>query len=232
MLSQIIVSRDKDLRSQYAEQICRENSIENFDKTVIVRDETLKQNAKSIGIEEIKNIQKKIFLKPIRSPMKAVIIEDAQLLTVQAQNSLLKVLEEPPDRTILILSADSADVFIPTILSRCKLVLIDKVLQKFGSGLAEEVASFLSSAGRLKTGDVLKLAESRAKSKEGAVEWCECVIFRLRETLLENINEASSGQMNQDLIKKINIFHSLRHQLKNTNINPRFAIENALLSIK
>lgn len=238
MLSLLVVAKNIELRSKYIEKICSENKIESFDKTIIIRDSSLKQNASSIGIEEIKNIQKKLFLMPIRSPMKAVIIEDAQMLTAQAQNALLKVLEEPPDRTIIILSAVSADTFIPTIISRCRVILLDVEAQKFSDKLITEVKNLLDQKDLMSISEALKIAENRAKDKEEAVEWCECVIIELRNMLLEENLHKSAGKdnklvpywkINAELIEKIRVFQSLRHQIKDTNINTRFAIENALL---
>ncbi len=228
MLSQIVVSKDKIKRGEFIEKICAEYNIDKFDLTVIEKENSIKQNVNSIGIEDIKNIQKKIFLMPIKSQMKAVIIEDAQMLTVQAQNSLLKVLEEPPDRTVIILSSDSSDVFIPTITSRCSVILLDKEIQKYDEDIMIEAQKFLGRIDDMPVSGVLKYAENLAKDKDRATVWAECVILKLRDMLLR---ESIPGQTGYELIEKINVFQSLRSQLKNTNINTRFAIENALLLI-
>src|SRR6266403_3287728 len=99
MVSFIIVAKEKKKREAYVKEYATNHAISPFDRTIIEKD-TGKTATQSIGIENIKLIQKKIFLKPMQSKTKLVVIEDAQLLTPEAQNALLKVLEEPPEHTI------------------------------------------------------------------------------------------------------------------------------------
>ena len=74
----------------------------------------------SIGVEDIRTqVNGDIQVKPYGSPYKIYIIDEAEKMTVQAQNALLKTIEEPPAYGVLILLAESADRLLPTILSRC-----------------------------------------------------------------------------------------------------------------
>jgi DNA polymerase III delta prime subunit len=52
------------------------------------------------------------------------------LLTVQSQNALLKTLEEPPENTSIIICSPSENIFLPTILSRCKIIRLPQELEK------------------------------------------------------------------------------------------------------
>ncbi len=72
----------------------------------------------SIGVEEIRNLQNDIVIKPIYSKKKVYIIKDAHKMTVQAQNCLLKTLEEPPDYATIILTVSSYESLLETIHSR------------------------------------------------------------------------------------------------------------------
>lgn len=73
-----------------------------------------------ISVEEIRNqIVNDIDLKPYSSRYKIYIIPDAQMMNPQAQNALLKTLEEPPEYAIIMLLTSNIDKFLPTILSRC-----------------------------------------------------------------------------------------------------------------
>ncbi len=58
-------------------------------------------------------------IKPYSSPYKIYIIDEAQKLTLQAQNALLKTIEEPPAYAVVMLLADNPDALLPTISSRC-----------------------------------------------------------------------------------------------------------------
>jgi replication-associated recombination protein RarA len=80
----------------------------------------------SISIEMIRNLQKFLQLKTIgTAPLRrAVIIEHAQALTTEAQNAFLKLLEEPPADTLMILTVDSPRSLLPTILSRTQVITV------------------------------------------------------------------------------------------------------------
>ncbi len=74
----------------------------------------------SIGVEDIRTqVVGDMQMKPYHSPYKIYIIDEAEKLTVQAQNTLLKTIEEPPEYGIVIFLTTNADGFLPTILSRC-----------------------------------------------------------------------------------------------------------------
>lgn len=76
----------------------------------------------SIGIEPIRQLKKTIHQKPVYDIVKIVQVEDADTLTQEAQNSFLKLLEEPPTHAVFILLAKSQRNFLPTVLSRLTLI--------------------------------------------------------------------------------------------------------------
>ena len=82
----------------------------------------------SIGIEEIRGqLIDDVGIRPYSSPYKVYIINDAQKLTLQAQNALLKTIEEPPAYAIILLLTDNPDIFLPTITSRCVTLALKPV---------------------------------------------------------------------------------------------------------
>lgn len=90
----------------------------------------------SVGVEDIREqVVGDIQIKPYSSPYKIYIIDDAEKMTIPAQNTLLKTIEEPPAYGIILLLTTNADAFLPTILSRCvtlKLKPVDnKRMKKF-----------------------------------------------------------------------------------------------------
>ena len=70
-------------------------------------------------IETFRELKSKFGLGPMEEPFKVVVITDADRMTPQAANSILKMLEEPPENWIFILTAGDASRLLPTILSRC-----------------------------------------------------------------------------------------------------------------
>ena len=84
----------------------------------------------SIGIDDIRiQVNNDIQIKPYSSPYKIYIIDEAEKLTEQAQNALLKTIEEPPRYAVVILLTNNSNALLQTILSRCvtlKLNAVDK----------------------------------------------------------------------------------------------------------
>lgn len=74
----------------------------------------------TIGVEDVRSqINSDIAVKPYSSPYKIYIINEGEKMTPQAQNALLKTLEEPPAYAVLLILTTNAEELLPTILSRC-----------------------------------------------------------------------------------------------------------------
>lgn len=90
----------------------------------------------SISVDDIRSqVNGDIMIKPYSSPYKIYIIPEADLLTVQAQNALLKTIEEPPEYAVIFLLTENADSLLPTIRSRCVMLKLrnikDKLVKKY-----------------------------------------------------------------------------------------------------
>ncbi|GAA1515305.1 DNA polymerase III subunit delta' [Nocardioides humi] len=101
----------------------------------VVRTEKL-----SIGVDEVRDLVRRASLSPMGDRWQILIVEDADRLTEQACNALLKAIEEPNGRTIWMLCAPTVEDVLPTIRSRCRLVTLS-------TPTAEEVAGFLMGRG-------------------------------------------------------------------------------------
>lgn len=77
----------------------------------------------SIGVDDIRGqINGDIAIKPYSSPYKVYIVNEAEKMTVQAQNALLKTLEEPPAYAVILLLTTNVNALLQTILSRCVIL--------------------------------------------------------------------------------------------------------------
>ena len=90
----------------------------------------------SIGVDDIRvQVNEDIQVKPYNGKYKIYIIPEADLMTVQAQNALLKTIEEPPAYAVLILLTENADKLLPTICSRCVMLKLrnikDRLVKKY-----------------------------------------------------------------------------------------------------
>lgn len=81
----------------------------------------------SLKIEQIREFQSKVAEKPIISKRKVYIINDSDKMTKEAQNCLLKTLEEPPEYVTIILIGSNENKFLSTIKSRCMILHFNKI---------------------------------------------------------------------------------------------------------
>ena len=95
----------------------------------------IEPDGNNIKIEQIREMQKKIQEKPIISQKKVYIIDNADQMTQEAQNCLLKTLEEPPEFATIILIGSNENAFLSTIKSRCMIYhfkrIENDIIQKF-----------------------------------------------------------------------------------------------------
>ncbi|MCD5390268.1 DNA polymerase III subunit delta' [candidate division NPL-UPA2 bacterium] len=78
--------------------------------------------SRQVGIDDIRRLRRQISLKPYQGRMKVYLITEADRMTAQASNALLKTLEEPPANSILILLTSHPASLLPTIISRCQMM--------------------------------------------------------------------------------------------------------------
>jgi len=118
----LIIDGDKTTRSNKALELAKEflgGRLSKFDLLEISNEETDKM---SLGIEVSRQIIDFLKEKPIERKTKGVVIHEAGSLTVEAQNALLKTLEEPPATSFLIMTTQKKTDLLPTVLSRCQIV--------------------------------------------------------------------------------------------------------------
>jgi len=106
---------------------------------------------KTIGVEAARKVNNDALKKPFGNAKKVFIIPDGENLTVEAQNALLKTLEEPPQYVVFIIIIPSASQLLPTITSRCTLISFnpvseDKILKYINEKYPDDVprSKFLS----------------------------------------------------------------------------------------
>lgn len=201
-----------DKTREKTKEIIKQNSVSKFDTEIF-------SSQKAIGIADIRSLQKKIFLKPAYSEKKVVILESFYGATVDAQNAFLKILEEPPPNTIILVLATNLDFVLPTVLSRCSLINIfeRKKLEKLEEEKYLELLVFLIKGEE----NPLVIAQDYGRTKEDALELLENMIIATHTSLANNTRLGKT-------IKKIQQTHTI---IKTTNVNVRFALENLFLNL-
>lgn len=122
----------------------------------------------SIGVDDIREqINDTIMIRPYSSYYKIYIVDDAEKMTAQAQNALLKTMEEPPSYAVILLLTTNQEAFLPTILSRCVQLklkpLQDYVVKQYlteSVGIPQAEADVYAAFARGNLGKAIHLAES------------------------------------------------------------------------
>jgi DNA polymerase III delta prime subunit len=219
MDSFLISSKDKIKLTEKWQEIVNKEKIGKFDVSLVESD-------KSIGIGDVREIQKRLFLKPLQSPKKAVIVDATLGITIEAQNALLKSLEEPPDNTIIILLVSNSEIVLPTIVSRCKVFDFNSSHNSiFGDKEKEDFEKMLGELEKATVADKLKMAQDFGKNKEDTALWSEKMILVIREKILKD------EQGREELLNILKEFEKTNKVLKTSNANPRLALESLFFSI-
>ncbi len=126
---------------------------------------TATRTGSNISKESIRLLQKEMSFAPTEAPHRVGLILQAEAMLAAGANSLLKILEEPPGRSIFILVSDAPDRLLPTILSRCQRLQLRPLtvaeqrqrLQQAGANdVRADLAARLAASGRIRADDVVR----------------------------------------------------------------------------
>ncbi|MFH0800791.1 MAG: DNA polymerase III subunit delta' [bacterium] len=166
-------------------------------------------NIKSIKIDDIRHLQQEFFRKPLEGRRKVYIVTDAMKMHSEAASSFLKILEEPPPNVTFILVAESPSALLPTIVSRCQLVMfsllpkdliVHHLMEKFG--ISPEKAAKVASISEGSLGNAIKLLENDKKwdLREEALNFADKIpstsLFEMIESTSRWAPEAKKKRLN------------------------------------
>ena len=208
----------------------------------------------SIKIEQIREIQKKVAENPIISNKKVYIINDSDKMTKEAQNCLLKTLEEPPEYITIILIGQNENSFLETIKSRCMILHFEKIendiirtflkenyqVDNLDEDLLDTFQGSIGKAINLKDKEniYLKIKELLNFAKKcSIIEFMKKaqIIYEHKENIfeiLENINLILVKFIHQD-INYANCIQIVEETKKRLNSNSNFdmCIDNMILNM-
>jgi len=210
----LVIGGNKEKRWQFALKIAQENLGET--QVLSHPDFFLITGINSIGIEQIRDLEKKLTLKPYKAKIKIAVINEAEKLTHPAQNALLKTLEEPPANSLIILTAAKKDLLLPTIVSRCQISKLKEEID------LEKNSLVVPEIQEKRVGECLKIAIFYSSEKNEAIAFCQQLLLKERASLLNNpsIKKARNIRYILDTLK-----------LLESNVNPILATGNLLLKL-
>ncbi len=163
------------------------------------------QDKSSVGVAEVRAFREDMFLSPSESDAKIYVLENAELLTTQAQNALLKILEEPPGRMYVFLLTESEEKILTTVKSRAQRIATElfepDVLSRYLLQRSEEARSLNLRSGEEyravllraggTVGQALSLLDSNAVSAEN----------KMRSAVLSILSASLPGKPYEELRK-------------------------------
>lgn len=144
--------------------------------------------ANDIRIISIRQMKKEIYLTGIVGKKKIFLISNADSMNLQSANALLKILEEPPGDSVIILTTSRVNSLLPTIVGRCQKIKFDKIPDK-------EISSHLN--GKIKN---LSTVENKFYTAlaDGSITKCNDILeknfLELREKVLEMLSAILTGR--------------------------------------
>ena len=132
--------------------------------------------ASNRGIDDIRELRERVMFKPARGKVKVYILDEAHMLTTEAANAFLKVLEEPPEHVVFVMATTEPHKVPPTILSRCQRYDFRSVPAQV---LAEYMARICEGEGVEAEEGALRLIARRARGsvRDGLVLLEQAILY-------------------------------------------------------
>lgn len=195
----------------------------DLDKNPDIKVLDIPKDKKSIGIGVVREAIKYLAEKPFAGKNKFLIINDANTLTGEAQNALLKTLEEPPSYVTVILLTKTLNDLLGTVISRCRKIQV--VSERIESEKDSVEVNSYHEILNLGLGEKLDWAgEFSKEEREDVLETLEKWVAEARELML---NSPSVSQLNN--VKKI---YTAKKTLEETNTNQKLALEALVLNLE
>lgn len=182
------------------------------------------ESDQSIGIDAIRALIHQCSLQS--SGQRGIWIKDAARLTTEAQNALLKLLEEPPARTTIMLTVSSPDGLLPTIISRCQLIRVRPTATKQDENNRTEQHDFWQQILNTDPPTRLALLPDLGKDRTAYSEFLQAHLRFLHATLYETTSQLSRVRVARALKQLLVADQRIQH-----NANAQLALDWCFLTL-
>lgn len=166
----------------------------------------------TIKIDEIRSMQEKVIEKPITSKKKVYLINNAENMNKEAQNCLLKTLEEPPEFVTILLVTNNENNILVTIKSRCaKMMFTEECIQEFtedDKNRYEELEKIFGNIENYKSIDLLNKLDILYNNKEESIRNLEIINMILMRNAKKNPKYLEYIDYVEQTKKKIQVYNN------------------------
>lgn len=251
----IYEERGYDNREEWEESVHKRVSNNEHPDLIFIKPDKPEDNPTTVSVNNIRNnVNNTVAIRPYEAMYKVYLIEHAECMNQQAQNALLKTLEEPPEYVVIILLATNSDAFLPTILSRVieinagerdvREIISDMISEEW----SRETAHFLSEITFRNGKEIIDFTDKITKEWKVPMRTFLCFVeIILRDVLCykstSKIELIYAEELSQDIVRmasnmsygKIgsatdNIERAIRDLP--LNVNKEFMIEDFLLKLR
>jgi hypothetical protein len=202
-----------------AEVVLQELIFKQFNKTEKEHISFINTDKTTFTIEMVRDLTQSMSYASFKGKIRHVILLSIDQATIEAQNALLKLLEEPPAKTQIWLTAANANKLLPTIISRCEEITIAD-LEKVA--IPQEIVDIAESITTLSHRELIEIAEKHSE-REAAKQ----LVGQL--TLFFHTKLESSGNSHYHTCLRTLLQCS---QYLEANVNVRMAVEHCFFSLK
>ncbi|EHR36311.1 hypothetical protein ACWOAQ_07215 [Helcococcus kunzii] len=235
--SYIIEGNRQDAEEQYIE-FSKKALTDNVDINNLIQ--VISPENNNITIDQIRKITKAIYKKPVKYDYNIFVIEDAHFMRAEAQNALLKTLEEMPNYSIVFMTTNNRFKLLDTIISRSQVICINS-----GDGIdfeAQNTKNIFSLINKVLEGNYYIINKERNLIKELS-EYKHETLFVLTKIFSDALLKNSSDNIKyQSILEKISKFsttsieeiiikiENIKEMLK-VNLNFQIAMEDLIFTI-
>lgn len=217
----LFVGENTSDKKEFTEDFCRlltKRGFENNPNIKLIRPKTDEDEYK-IHIEDIRNLKSFMSLKPYSSEYKLAVIDNAETVTAEAANAMLKILEEPPRHSVLVLTSSKPKLLPRTILSRCESVVFPP-LPESDTPEMKEALSELRKVFKQSMAERIKYA----KQLHEKGNYADMVNLWLRSLRLQLADKPRSAPVLKKLLR-------LSRIISEPQYNHRIALENFFVNL-
>ena len=185
-----------------------------------------------ISIEQVRDSQNFLSFKSYYGNFKAVVVNNADRMTKDAQSCFLKTLEEPKGKTVIVLITSNPDLLLPTINSRCQQIKFSNDLKSVMSIEDQKILQDLSRVINLDLAEKFNYAKNINLEEGNFNKILSMLQSYFRNELLSKlgIGEYSQKSYSIEKLKKIiKLIDKINHQSNTYNINQKLALEIILI---